>query len=434
MGSLIKAKYIYPIEGPLIKDGALFIEDSKIQWMGDAADFVRFDQVDCTLEYRDHVIFPGLINLHCHLGLTGLLGKIPSTDSFSEWAINIVSILSDSPLPSQNAQNPSRAGAIQLLVNSGCTTVVDHTTSFQSLPSFSNPSNESILRIISCLEFGGILKGLDDDCVFKMVDEYVDVCVRNGVPPALAPHAPYSVNPSLFDKLFDSLFASKIKLWSIHLSESGEEEDYFSRRRGKMWDWLQSKAKNPVWPRASSAFAHTFGEQYPTGKILLIHGNFLSENELKIANKMNWSLVHCPRSHDFFGHTGFPVPAMERLKCNWGLGTDSLATVKVIDGEREPELDLFAEAKALLSRKEIHLSHEFLLKKMTIEAARMIGLESEIGTLAPGKMADFNVLSLNSEWNHGQPIIEDDLARHIFQNSSGRLATYIGGQKVESKT
>src|SRR2546422_8825537 len=89
------------------------------------------------------------------------------------------------------------------------------------------------------------------------------------------------------------------------------------------------------------------------------------------------ALAHCPRSNRAHGHGAAPLAAFRRAGVRVGLGTDSVASVG--------DASLLAEAAAA------GLEGEDALRMLTIEGARALGLEREIGSLEGGKQGDLAV-------------------------------------------
>ena len=119
---------------------------------------------------------------------------------------------------------------------------------------------------------------------------------------------------------------------------------------------------------------------------LAVHVNYLAEGDAKLLGEHGASVVHCPRSHAFFKHERFPLEELRSAKVNICLGTDSLASV--IRERRVPlELDLFAEMRAL-SASAAELAPEEILRMATINGARALGREKQIGELTAGAVAD----------------------------------------------
>ena len=89
--------------------------------------------------------------------------------------------------------------------------------------------------------------------------------------------------------------------------------------------------------------------------------------------------MHCPRSHNYFGHSPFAFDRLRSLGFNICLGTDSLAS--------NESLSLFAEMRAF--QKEFpSVSPEEILKLVTVNPARALRQEKELGKICPGTYAD----------------------------------------------
>ena len=96
-----------------------------------------------------------------------------------------------------------------------------------------------------------------------------------------------------------------------------------------------------------------------------------------------------------------------------GLGTDSEVSVD--------QLDLLAEARA--AGKLAALSPEALLRLCTLDGARALGLEAEIGSLAPGKWADCVAIRVPGDGRN--------IAEQVLVSSPGDvLLTYVGGKEL----
>jgi len=85
----------------------------------------------------------------------------------------------------------------------------------------------------------------------------------------------------------------------------------------------------------------------------------------------------CPRSNRAHGHGAAPLAAFRAAGIPVGLGTDSVVSAG--------DVNVWAEAAAA------GLDGEDALRLLTIEGARALGLDSEIGSLDVGKQADLAV-------------------------------------------
>jgi aminodeoxyfutalosine deaminase len=90
-------------------------------------------------------------------------------------------------------------------------------------------------------------------------------------------------------------------------------------------------------------------------------------------------IVHCPRSHDYFGHSRFPFERLRAPGFNICLGTDSLAS--------NEDLSLFAEMRAF-QKVFPSISPEDILRMTTANAAAALSQENVLGRIRPGFKAD----------------------------------------------
>ena len=89
--------------------------------------------------------------------------------------------------------------------------------------------------------------------------------------------------------------------------------------------------------------------------------------------------MHCPRSHNYFGHSPFPFDRLRSLGFNACLGTDSLAS--------NESLSLFDEMRAF--QKDFPLvSPEEILQMATVNPARALRQENAMGQIRTGFRAD----------------------------------------------
>ncbi len=118
---------------------------------------------------------------------------------------------------------------------------------------------------------------------------------------------------------------------------------------------------------------------------LVIHGNYLSAEEIAFLGKQRatMSVVFCPRTHKFFGHSEYPLIEMLAAGARVALGTDSRAS--------NPDLNLLSEMR-FVAEQFPNLAHEEILRMGTLRGAEALGLSHDVGTLETGKLADLVAL------------------------------------------
>jgi cytosine/adenosine deaminase-related metal-dependent hydrolase len=375
---ILRAKAVLPVTAPPIEDGAVFIVGHKIRAVAPWKK-LRPHLREKTLDLGEVILLPGLVNAHCHLDYTSMAGELPPPKSFTDWIGAILA--AKSGWGYSDYARSWLSGAHQLL-KSGVTTVADIEAMPDVLPEVWEASP---LRVYSFLEMTGIKSGRDPGEILREAVEKIESLhhARNRL--WLSPHAPYSTLPGLLQRT--ARLAQKRK-WrvSVHVAESQEEFDMFQHARGAMHDWLRRNGRDPADCGHGSPVAHLARQKLLGENVLAIHVNCLARGDATLLAKNKTSVVHCPRSHDYFKHPAFQRARLAGAGVNVCLGTDSLATVRKA-GKTKPELDLLAEMRALADRDKT-VSPSEILEMATVNGARALGQAGKIGELSPGALAD----------------------------------------------
>jgi cytosine/adenosine deaminase-related metal-dependent hydrolase len=202
----------------------------------------------------------------------------------------------------------------------------------------------------------------------------------------------------------------------MHLAETPGELELLETGAGEFVKFLRELGvwRDDVFTHSSRPLDYV-RELARAERALAIHGNYLDDEEIDfIAAHPNISVVYCPRTHAFFGHTPHPWRTMLSRQVHLALGTDSRAS--------NPDLSLFAELQFL--RK---LAPDFdpvhLLELGTINGARALGQDAKTGSLDVGKSADLTVVALPNA-SHGDPY------SLLFDPASRVVGTLCGGERA----
>ena len=139
-----------------------------------------------------------------------------------------------------------------------------------------------------------------------------------------------------------------------------------------------------------------------TGRhVALAHCVHLSVDEIEILKNTGTNVVHCPSSNLKLGSGIAPIAKLLEEGISVSLGADGAAC--------NNRLDMFTEMRtAALLQKVLHgpevLPANRMLRMATIDGAKALGLESEIGSIEVGKRADLSVIRLDSL--HATPVRE----------------------------
>lgn len=345
-------------DGNIISPAVLQIENEHITHVSSVLPKYKSST---TLDLGDAILFPGFVNAHCHLELTSI-GPLQRSE-FIPWIKNLVGRkknLTDTVL----AQG-IRDGANQLL-QSGVTTVFDHVSVDTPLSCYRD------LPLTVAL-FGEVLGRTRE----RATNQYRDFLIAKKHAPVrlnITPHALYSLHPEALREILENESIP----FSIHLNESREEKEYFENSSGALFEML-STFGNPQPSFEKSAICGLAAEKFPPGDSLLVHCNYLTDEDLHIlATWQKNCVVHCPGSFAFFGHDGFPLNKIRAAGVPIALGTDSLAS--------NVSLNFLDEIHSFLKMFP-DVSFKELLPMLTTNAARAIGL-NDVGKIADGSVAD----------------------------------------------
>ena len=141
---------------------------------------------------------------------------------------------------------------------------------------------------------------------------------------------------------------------------------------------------------------------------MLVHMNMLAEGdkELLSATAGKYPVIHCPRTHFFFGRAPFDSRFFIESGIPVLLGTDSLAS--------NEDLNLFSEMRAMQAAFP-DLDPGEIIAMATIRPAAAIGYAGRLGELSPAALADFIVIpDSGGGCAHGRILSERILANRIM--------------------
>ena len=370
---LLRARTVLPVSQPPIADGFVRVAGDLITEVGAWADLADSTGAE---DLGEVILMPGLVNAHCHLDYTDFIGAIPPQNSFTDWINALVDLKRD--VDDAAHVRSWMNGAEQCLLN-GITSIGNIETRPDLLPDLWEYGS---LRMFSFIEL--IVMRAESDANKVVVDtvEWIANHAPERMHVGLSPHAPYTTKP----ELLEACVATHLPL-AIHLAESVEEDEMFRQGSGRLFDWLSGTGRIMTDCGHRSPTAHLERHGVLREGTLVVHGNYLNDDDIHLLGKNKVSLVHCPRSHDYFGHAPFRAEALHATGVNLCLGTDSLATVRNGDAELSLFDELDSHQKAFPE-----LEPDELFKRVTTNPARALGMAGQVGELTADAFADMILL------------------------------------------
>lgn len=347
------------------------------------------------LSGRGRLLMPGLVNAHNHAGLA--LFRATSEALHLEPWLTWLGPLQRRLTPEDVHWSTLLACAEQ--IRSGITTFAD--MAFFEEHAAAAIASSGLRAVISRTLMGADPLGggtvdegqlLNDAVAFT---EQYHGTADGRVTCRLAPHSVYGCRPRLLRAIADAAGHLGVGI-QTHCAETRQEVS----------DCLARHGASP--PRL---LADTGCLARP---LLLAHAVHLSDDDIALLDRPGVGVSHNPGSNLKLQSGTARIPDLVGRRLAVGLGTDSAASNDTQDLWKELYLAAVLHAWPEGSRPAWHA-----LEMATIEGARALGLEREIGSLEIGKRADFILLDLSDpRFAPG-----NDLARHLVY--AGRAADVV---------
>jgi cytosine/adenosine deaminase-related metal-dependent hydrolase len=394
--TLYSADWVLPVSTPPVRAGAVLVDDDGIIRYVGAASGIDAGEDTVRVELGDVLLLPGLINTHTHPELSGMRGLLEDLP-FHSWIPTLRAARDGARLDAMDFAAAARWACIEAIA-AGVTTIGATEDSGAALDAM----REAGLRGIVYREVFGPapeqaasalskLRGKVDDMMRRQTD-----LVRVGI----SPHAPYTVSDELFRRVAEWAAVDSLPV-AVHAAEAFVEQELVMHGRGVFADGL--RARGIATPRRASSTVRLLEQTgILAARPLLIHCVLLQDEDIRIIADHGAPVAHCPVANARLGHGIAPVVELLDAGACVGLGTDSVASNNRVDMLEE------ARTAQLLQRVRLRsatvLPPDRLLRLMTLDSARALGLDSRVGSLEPGKDADLCAVSLAAP--HTRPVID----------------------------
>jgi 5-methylthioadenosine/S-adenosylhomocysteine deaminase len=395
---------VLTMAGPNIDHGAVAIDKGAIVAVGKATDIARSYSGRQTIRTTG-AILPGFVNAHTHVPMTLFRGIADDRD-LMDWLHNFIFPAEAKNVTAEFVKWGTRLAAAEM-IESGTTTFADMYY-FES--DIARETRRAGLRGVlgeTVIDFP-----VPDNKTWPQALAYVRQYVKTWkgdplITPAIAPHAPYTVSKEHLIEVRKLATELGIPIL-IHVSETKGEQQQIAAQSGGVTEGL---------------YLDNIG--FLGHDVIAAHGVWLTPEELPIFAKRGTGVAHCPESNMMLASGVAPVVDMRKAGINVGLGTDGPA------GSNN-NLDMVEEAASAARLQKVSkmdpkaLSARDVLEMATIGGARVLGLDSKIGTLEPGKRADVIVIDLSAP--KSQPVYSVESAIVYAASGSAVVDTVVDGK------
>lgn len=401
---LVKAKYVFLDPHDYIENGVVAVKGTKIYHVGSADEVNKLMDIEQTIDLGNTALLPGLINIHTHLELTSMYHCITPTRNFAHWVFQLVG--SRMRWKEEDYITSIEKGAA-LCIEAGTTTVADITNSGHAFSILrTKPLRKIVYKEVIGLDpcrTGEIIKGISTE--ISMIPP--DNLLQRG----LSPHAPYSVSKELY--LASTQLAREKNLFlCTHVAETEDEIEFLTKGTGNLQSLLRLlRTPTGNWkPPGTTPIQFLYETGILSSRPVLVHCNYITDNEISILRSSGISVGFCPRSHNFFKHGNHPIQKLLDAGVNVGLGTDSLASNET--------LSILDEMKFISHRYPI--PPKSILSMATINGAKALGMGKIIGQIRKDFEADLCGIRLPTDNSA-------DILCQILSPASENIFTMVAG-------
>jgi 5-methylthioadenosine/S-adenosylhomocysteine deaminase len=389
----------------IVEDGAVVIKGDTILEVGSRAELEGKYQAAQTIDARGTLVLPGFVNGHTHVPMT-LFRGLHDDVTLDEWLHKYIFPAEAKNVDEEFVRWGTRLAAAEQ-IRSGITTFADmyyfedviaeetkaagmRGVLGETFIDFPAPDNKSEAEMLAYTE--KFLKRWQGDPLIQA---------------APAPHSIYTCSRKTLQD--SAALARKYQApILIHVAEMKKE-------------WEDSEKQNGMSP---VGYLNSIGVLGPD--VVAAHCIYVDETDRELLAQKQVGCVHNPSSNMMLASGVSPVPEMRAAGVAVGLGTDGPAGSNN-DLDLLEEMDLAAKLAKITKMSPTALNAKAVVEMATIDGAKALHMDKEIGSLEPGKKADLILISLDEP--NAVPMY-DIYAQLAYALKASDVETVVIGGKV----
>ncbi|WP_166269355.1 TRZ/ATZ family hydrolase [Marinobacter caseinilyticus] len=395
----INARWVIPIEpaGVVLDHHAVLLQGDRIAAVVPQSEADQHYRARQTLDLSNHVVMPGLINLHGHAAMSlfrGLADDLP----LMTWLNDHIWPAEGKFVNSEFIADGTRL-AIAEMLRTGTTTYSDMYFFPEVAADIAYDTGIRAQICFPLLDFPTMWGSGPDEYLAKGTDLINHWQGDSRIMPAIGPHAPYTVSDEPLRRAIQLASDTGVSV-QLHLHETAFE----------ITDALDKTGQRPI-ERLDKLGLLTSTTQ-------CVHMTQVDDSDIQRLQSSGAHVIHCPESNLKLASGFCPTHTLAQAGINVAIGTDGAAS--------NNDLDLFGElntaamiAKAVASDASALSAHQ-ALAMATIQGARALGREHELGSLEAGKLADVIAVDLSDPFL--QPVY--DPVSHLVYSNHGRQVSH----------
>lgn len=398
--TLIEARWVIPIEpqGVTLEHHALAVDAGRIVALVPTEEARGRFAPRRRVSLSQHVLLPGLVNLHTHAAMTLLRGYADDM-SLMDWLNQRIWPAEARHLSPDFVRDGTLLACAEMLRGG--------ITCFNDMYFHPQAAAEAALRLgmraalgMFVVEFPSGYAADADDYLAKGLAARDALRDEPLISFCMAPHAPYTVTDKTFERIVTLVNQLDLPI-HIHVHET----------RTEIADSIKQYGVRPL------ERLHRLGLLGPG--LIAVHAVHLEQDEIRLLAEQGCSVAHCPTSNMKLASGIAPAATLQKQGVRVGLGSDGAASNNRLDLFRE--MNHAALLAKVASGDATVLSAHVALRMATLDGAAALGLEKSIGSLTVGKQADLCAVRLDD------PILQPcfDSASHLVYAAGREHVSHV---------
>ncbi|GGG48828.1 N-ethylammeline chlorohydrolase [Pseudohongiella nitratireducens] len=404
---MIHARWIIPVDA----DNRLLEHHTAVVDGGRILDCLPQDQAlsrykaSQQIRLNDHVLIPGLVNAHGHAAMSlfrGIADDLP----LQTWLESHIWPLEGQWISEDFVYQGTQL-AIAEMLRGGTTCFADMYFFPESSAQAASDAGIRVQLATPIIDFPTPWANTTDEAIHKTTTLHDNWRNSTLVSVAFGPHAPYTVSDEPIKRIITLAEELDVPI-HMHIHETQQEVD----------DAIAATGMRPI------ERLDKLGLLSP--RLLCVHGTALNDDDIERLQQSGSSVVHCPESNLKLASGFCPVHTLQQQGINVALGTDGAAS--------NNDLDMFGElstaamlAKAV-AKDAAALPATEALRMATINGARAMGMDQEIGSLEAGKLAD--IVAVRMDELNSLPLY-NPVSQLVYSTRSDQVShVWVGGRQL----
>lgn len=327
--------------------------------------------VDKVVDGKQGILMPGMINTHTHLPMIPFRSL---QDDRPDRLRNFLFPLEQEAMSPDLIQASAAYGAAESLL-SGVTTVLDmYYAPHQCASTYEAMGLRALVGATIINQ--ATPDAVDEEDGFKLAKDFVETWKKHPrIQPVLAPHGTHTLTEDMLRRIADYALKNDV-ISTIHVSEMTYEMDYFK-------DKYQC---TPI------EFLHQIG--FLQEKSILAHAIYAQGNDFKLLQESKTKIAHCMGANTKAAKGVAPIKTMREFGITVGLGTDGPASGNTLD--LFIQMNLAAKFHKVYNLDRSLFKAQELVAMATIEGAKVLHMDHDIGSIEVGKKADLILIETDS--------------------------------------